>query len=323
MFTDDLKVFRNTYAVDAVPNTMFMGFGYNGTLWSDDPQWQLWPSSERFDLLQYFAYMRAFKKRGVSWVIWDASGFKIVNSLPEKRYTGLGENPTPEDILDALISEQDRPKRRAIMNNCDERNKALNRFSSVAGVDALVIDSRRVFREDKRYVYALENALRYVKELSVDAPELIQNIFPKNGNSGSRFYLPLEIAEVLYLQDFFGIKGKFGPTTEEYFDRCILGIQNDRRVGYTALQCPTGPVRPGYLDDRSPGVLRLSNRDQYWWCVLGDDPMVPAYKAFVASYLEPFRQDEEAMFDCAIRLKVELGGRKEGFLFGTIPDELK
>ena len=309
-----LTVSRNKYATE-LPETIFMGIGYNGRL---DRKEERWPSVERFDMLQYFAIMKTLPS--INWVLWDASGFQIVNRLPKKKYEKLGPQPKAEDVLDALITEQDRPKRSEIIANCDERYRNLRQFSEITDVNAKVVESRVVFRTDKRFADALDMALEYTERLKQDNPDLVGRILPKNPNPGCSLYLPLEIAEALYLEKFYGINGKFGPETEKNFDECIRGVQEGRNVGYTTILCPSSPVRPGYLDTNEP-VLRLGNRDVYFEMMFRkqDDQ----YMDFVRSYLRPFKQDDETDLRCAIRLKGELGGRKESFFFGAIPETIR
>jgi len=327
VFTLELERTKNSYAREDEPKKVFMGFGYNGNLWRKDTSW---PSLERFDMLQYFAYMSALQQQGVSWTLWDASSYQIVNVLPKKNADRLGENPSPRDVLDTLIEEFDRPKREEIRENCKERFLSLVTFSMATGIDAKVINAQAVFRTKREFEDALGIALEYTKKLKRDNPELVEKIVPKNGNSGAGLYMPLEIAEAVYLQESLVVIGKFGPKSEQFFDECILGLQEEREIGYTTLWCPLGPRPPGYLKQRdiperatdaeisTKRVLLLCNRDKYYEDLLADDN--PAedqnsreYRMFVKSYLEPFRRERETTVECAIRLKGELGGRKESF----------
>ncbi|HLC22529.1 MAG TPA: hypothetical protein VJJ79_02040 [Candidatus Nanoarchaeia archaeon] len=322
-----METTKNSYATEDIPKKVFMGFGYNGNLRRED---QSWPSMERLDMLQYFAYMFALQQQGISWTIWDASSYQIVNVLPKKKVDSLGENPRAENVLDAILSEFERPKRAEIRDNCKERLRNLCRFSLITGVEAPVYNTQDAFMYScGLFTQALGSALEYVAKLKVENPDLVSRI-QRNGNPGSWLYLPLEIAEAMFLETTFGVKGKFGPRSEQYFDECILGLQEERGIGYTALWCPLGPRPPGYLKQRdiqeratdaeisTKRVLLLCNWDKYYENLLADDNPTEdqnsrEYRMFVKSYLEPFRRERETTAECAIRLKGELGGRKESF----------
>ncbi|MCS4539508.1 MAG: hypothetical protein HYU03_02310, partial [Thaumarchaeota archaeon] len=63
-----------------------MGFGYNGDL-------EL--SGERLEMLDFFSWMKKLQEKGVQeWIVWDASGYFIVNKLPAKKLIRLGSQPS-------------------------------------------------------------------------------------------------------------------------------------------------------------------------------------------------------------------------------------
>ena len=141
-----------------------MGFGYNGTLVS---------LGERLEMLDFFSWMKKLQDKGVQeWTIWDASGYFIVNKLPAKKLIGLGSQPSASLILEALVEEQERPKRAEIKENCDLRSQYLQRLIQMTGVKAKYLNSWQVFREDSRYAEAVDVALEFVKRLEKDLPDL-------------------------------------------------------------------------------------------------------------------------------------------------------
>ena len=285
-----LEVVRNMYALNDMPANLFMGFGYNPRLFS---------AGERLDLFEFFAWMKRLQGAYVQqWTIWDASGYSIVNTTPKKKIQALNDKYTGENVLDVLIQEQERAKRAEIKINCDLRSRYLQRLITITGINGVYLDSRQIFREDKQYSILLDVALEYVQKLKVDNPLLLQRIIPLSDNPARELYLPLEITEALYLQEKYGVEGKYGPKTEQFFDACILGMQEQRKVPYSAVWSAIGPRRVGYLDDEkvlwtsSPNWLikELLQRDQN-------------YFQFIQSYLQPFQQKEERSLECVLRLR--------------------
>lgn len=270
-----------------------MGFGYNPDLIR---------FGERLDILNFFSWMRIFQDSfGSDLTIFDASGYTIVNRTPEKKIKALGEYPTAEQILDALVSEQDRPKKAEIIQNCELRSRYLRRLIEISGIKADHVDSRQVFRESKDYKQALDVALDFVKRLELDKPDIVDKIQPQNPNPASKLYLPLEVAEAIYLLEVGRVSGKFGPTTEEYFDQAILQILEERAKPYETLRCSFGPRKTGYLSDRN--VIWTQSPDSFVSGILATDS---EYRNFVAQYLEPFRERGEQVESCAMKMRDKL-----------------
>jgi len=275
------------------PARLFMGFGYNPDLAS---------FGERLDILSFYSWMRRLQQKlSVGWVVYDASGYYIVNKLPQKRLERLGPRPTARQILDALVSEQERSRRQEIARNCELRSRYLRKLIGVSGIDAAYVDSREAFREGSGYERALETSLEFAERLQRDDPELVGRIMPPAKNPASRLYLPLEMAEALYLEGELGVGGKFGPKTEENFDRTIMGLTGWRGIPYMAARCPAGPRRPAYLSDRR--VIWAVSPDTFVREILGSDG---EYRTFVSQYLEPFRGDGETVEECALRMRKEM-----------------
>jgi len=286
-------VTRNRYDEEGISPRLFMGFGYNPDLVY---------FGERLDILNFFTWMKLIQDEFSSdWIVYDASGYAIVNRTPKKKITKLGDNPRAEQILDALISEQGRPKRQEIMRNCELRSQYLKRLIEITGINANYVDSRDVFREDNIYIAALDISLEYVKRLQRDKPDLVEIILPPNSNPASKLYLPLEIAEALYLESKYRVGGKFGPKTEEFFDQTILGVTEEQGISYQSLKCPFGPRKPGYLSDRN--VIWTVSSDYFVRDILDSDK---DYRNFVKQYLEPFKKNRELVEECALRMKKEL-----------------
>ncbi len=281
-----------------------MGFGYNG---------ELTKAGERLDMLDFFAWMKRLQRLGVEeWNVWDAAGYWIVNKTPKKKIEKLGKNPRAADILEVLIAEQDRPKRREIKDNCDLRSQYLQRLIAATGVEAKYFDSRKVMRDDPRFVEAFDTALEYEKEL----PFLLRNIIcPKTDNPARELYLPLEMAEALYLEMLQDVSGKYGPETERFFDAGILRMMQSQGKPYVTIRSPQPPDETpvGYLANRwfdptpAQGLMRgtpvaCSQDDQFRLeRVLGKSPERPTYKAFVGQYLSEFKEEGESLIDCAQR----------------------
>ena len=267
-----------------------MGFGYNPDLSS---------LGERLDILNFYAWMKRFQDElSPDWIIYDASGYTIVNRIPKKKITKLGDKPSAEQVLDVIVSEQDEPKRQEIMRNCELRSQYLQKLIGITGIRASYIDSREVFREESEYQVALDISLEFVERLKTDNPNIVEKTIPLNSNPASRLYLPLEIAEALYLQNKFGVGGKFGPKTEEFFDLAILGVTTEEEIPYQTIRCPYGPRRPGYLSDKN--VIWTQSLDSFILEVLDSDR---EYRNFVGQYLEPFRKNGESLEENVMRIR--------------------
>lgn len=298
VFIVSLDSSKTTYTSSQIPSNLFMGFGYNP---------ELEERGERLDMLVFFNWMKFFQNSyNTNLTIFDASGYAIVNRTPQKKVIKLGDKPTGNQILEVLVAEQDRPKREGFRVNCELRSKYLQKLIEVTGIQASYIDSRILFRESQSYSNVFDVALEFVERLNVDNPSLVNKIQPSNSNPASKFYLPLEIAEAIYLQETKGVNGKFGPTTEEYFDEAILGLFEEKGVSYQALRCKFGPRKPGYLGDRNV----LSTRSSNMW-VKGILDVDPGYRDFVEGYLQPFRKNGEQLEKCVIRMKNQLNLREE------------
>lgn len=270
-----------------------MGFGYN---------YDLANFGERLDILNFYSWMKRLQKEFSSyWLIYDASGYFIVNRTPEKNIKKLGDKPAAGQILDVLVSEQDKPKRQDIMRNCDLRSYYLQKAIEVSGIDAAYIDSRKVFREDEEYKNALDLSLEFVEKLQRTDAGLVERILPRNSNPASKLYLPLEIAEAAYLQSKFGVGGKFGPITEEFFDKAIMGLTEEQKIPYQTIRCPFGPRKPGYLSDRN--VIWTRSPDHFVMDILESDRQ---YRDFVGLYLEPFTRNDKSLEECALTMKQKL-----------------
>ncbi|HLC52281.1 MAG TPA: hypothetical protein VJI98_03510 [Candidatus Nanoarchaeia archaeon] len=271
-----------------------MGFGYNPDLTN---------FGERLDILNFFSWMRNLGGTlgSTEWTIFDASGYGIVNRMPEKKIMALGNKPTGQQILEVLVSEQERPKRAEIMQNCELRSSYLQRLIEISGIKGRYVDSKTIFRESERYQGALDAALWFVEKLKTECPDLIERIQPKNPNPASQLYLPLEMAEAVYLWNVNLVKAKFGPTTEKDFDEAILGLLEEQLMAYETFRCSFGPRRPGYLSDRN--VIWTKSPDAFVTSILARDK---EYRNFVAQYLQPFREGDEPLESCAMRMRDQL-----------------
>ena len=267
-----------------------MGFGYNS---------QLISMGERLDILTFFSWMKRLSATFVQqWTIWDASGYYIVNKTPKRKIEALNGQLTGERVLEILVQEQESPKRTEIKFNCDLRSQYLQRLIKVSGINVRYIDSRKVFREDQQYAGLLDIALEYVQKLRIDNLRLLQRIIPPSDNPVRELYLPLEIAEALYLKEEYGVAGKYGPKSEQFFDACILGLQEQLGIPYTVLWSEVGPRKVGYLDDKN--VLWTKSPDWFISELLQKDQ---PYFQFVQSYLPSFRQEGETSLQCLVRLR--------------------
>lgn len=297
VFTVGLDVVRNSYVQDDAIPRVFMGFGYN-------PDLQEY--GERLDMLNFFSWMKNLqRKNGFECIIWDASGYWIVNKTPKKKIEKFKGQLSAKNILEVLIEEQESPKRSEIKLNCDLRSLYLRRLIGISKLKATYIDSRAIFRDDPLYAEALDLSFDFVERLKIDNPILINKIIPPSDNPSRELYLPLEIAEALYLRCNINVGAKFGPLTEEYFDACILRLFEELRTPYLALRCSIGPRSPGYLSGQD--VVRTSSSDLDISRLLRNDEM---YKSFVEQYLNPFREPEESLLDCTMRMRnsLKLGG---------------
>jgi hypothetical protein len=272
-----------------------MGFGYNP---------RLTKSGERLDMLDFFTSMRSLQEAGINdWLVWDASCFYIVNRTPDKKIRRLGKLKG-KGVIDVLIAEQERPKRREIRANCDARSDYLQKIIAISDTNATYISAWDVFRKDPAYATALDEAFEFCVKLESNRPDITAQLVPKGATEASRLYMPLEVAEALYLKDKYGIEAKFGPATEGFFDTAILQVQEERRQPYTAIRTPTGPRKPAYLADEQ--VITTKSVEWYVEELLQDSE----YRQFVESYISPFRRESESLQECAARMRIVMGGAK-------------
>ena len=307
-----------------MPQDVYMGIGYNALLRE---------KGERLDILEYVAWMKRLLDSGVSFVsFFDASTYQIANVLPKKRFCSPASDPAAAaGFLETLAEELQRPKRAEIAENCALRNKYLWNLRSLLGLGSRsgsVRSAKDLFctptdnlagaandlvqRAEQnnfaRYSTLLCEAAQYVERLREKNPNVLEEFSSafRNENPAAQMYLPMEIAEALYLQNNTpGImSGKYGPMSEEYFDVCILGMQEERFQPYAAIRSPLGPRKPGYLkddfvlwtsssNDSIAGVVNKQFPRSY-----GDD-----YSDFVRSYLGVLAEPGEPLVDCAIRLR--------------------
>ena len=270
-----------------------MGFGYNPNLIR---------FGERLDILNFYYWIKELEKKvQCESIIYDASGYYIVNKIPQRKIKKLGKYPFAKQILEIIIEEQERPKRKEILENCGMRSKYLEKFMELFQINGRYIDSRKVFREEIEYEKALEISLEFVKKLQKEDPELISQIEPNNINPASKLYLPLEIAEAVYLENKFKVRCKFGPEKEEFFDKAILRLLKEKNIPYQTIRCSSGPRKPGYLSDKN--VIWGVSRDYFVYDILQYDK---EYKKFVEQYLSPLKQKNESIDQTALRIKSQL-----------------
>lgn len=251
-----------------------MGFGYNPDLYR---------YGERIDMLYYFAWMLKLQKElDIQWTIYDASGYAIVNQARDKNI--LKANGEPKTIINTIINEGNRPCKEYFRRNCDLRSNYLKRLIKISKLEANYIDSRVIFREDGDYVEAFSIAYNFV-EKNKDSSRFVKEVNKRSNNLSKKLYLPLEIAEAIYLYNKESIDIKFGPETEKYFDEGILGIMKQDSINYSSLLCPLGPRKPGYLSDEN--VLWSKMRIDLIVQTLSEDDN---YKEFVSSYMSIFRK---------------------------------
>lgn len=288
---------------------MFMGFGYNPRLYNPYYKPTLGDfSGERLDMLDFFAWMKRLQDAGVqAWTIWDASGFAIVNKFSDRESRVFSGLTSGKAILEVLINEQNNlPKRADFKVNCDYRARNLKRLIALSGINGRYVDSRTVFRKDPAYATTVDAALEYVSRLKVENPRFVDKIVPKRSNAASDLYLPLELAEALYFEKELGIAGKFGPRTEQFFDACILQAQERRETPYVTIRTSSSPRKAAYLFDENV----LWTRSPIWY----DQDLLERdlpYRRYVESYLRPFQERGEPLYDCVLRMKQALRGDVE------------
>ncbi len=249
-------------------------------------------------MLDFFSWMRKLQNVGVQeWTLWDASGFFIVNRLPAQSIIRLGSEPSAQQVLEVIVEELEQPKRAEIVANCDRRSEYLQRLAEISGINARYLDARKVFLKDSEYTDALDVALEFVLKLAQDSPDLVARIIPEKQNPGSKLYLPLEIAEAFYLNLKYGIGGKYGPQTEQYFDEAIVQLEESWDVPYATLRSPLGPRKPGYLDDTNVLVTGMSDREVRR--LLISDKL---YGSWINGVTAVFRGKGESVADCSVRM---------------------
>ncbi|MBU0980764.1 MAG: hypothetical protein KJ709_08220 [Nanoarchaeota archaeon] len=263
-----------------------MGFGYNPSLVT---------SGERLDMLQFFAGMKRLTPVN-EWCVWDASGYYIINKVPRKKIIKLGDKPKASDLIEVFINEQDRPKRWEIRENCDLRSSYLQKMLVIAEVEGLYIDSREIFRsQDTGFIDAFSESLEFTSWLRQEKPELYSKVTVSNPNPASSYYLPLELAETIYLQETFGITGKFGPKTEEFFDECIMiqQIGREKRYDFAWVPVPPEGIPVPYLGS-SARCIRTFNDE----ASIRDKLKDKEYREYVGSFMGRFWLDGETLEDC-------------------------
>lgn len=255
----------------------YMGFGYNPNLSE---------SGERLDMLNPFAWMKTTQENNSSeWIVYDAGRYQIVNRTSPKEIERLGENPQASEILEVFKEEMKKPKRSEIRKNCELRSKYLQNLIEFSGLDADYIDGKAW--EEREYEEALNFSLDFFQKLKEDYPGLLEEVLPRNSNKANELYLPLEITEAVFLEDEYGVRGKFGPETERNFDRAIALSFNKLGIPYKTFRYPPSPKGPEYLKSREEVITtkstdeeisffleensELRNLAERWKRVLGDE----------------------------------------------------
>ena len=277
----------NGLPIDGIPEKLFIGIGYNPNLNT---------LGERLDMLDFFYWMNKFPIP--QWTIWDASAYYIVNKIQQKKFKSLGPNFSAKQLLDIIGEEFNRPKRAEIRKNCYLRQVYLVLISCLFKRPIEIVNAAGFLqRKSDTFAEALELALDYTRRLERDNPGLIESVYVKNSNPASRLYLPLEIAEIIYLNRVDGIGGKFGPITEMFFDEAILGCMEQSGIPYKVFWCPKGPRKIPYLDDKK--VIRTSTPDIGVEKLLQDKE----YAGYVARYISPLGRQGESLFDSVRRIR--------------------
>lgn len=269
---------------------MFMGFGYNPDL-AD--------KGERLDMFYFFGLMKTIQEeRSTNWFIYDASSYAIVNRISPKKIKALGKKPRAKNILEQLNIELSQQKRKDVRNNVYLRALYLNRLLEITRLRGAYIDSQDAFR-DPRYQDALDETLDYVNWLKKNKPEVVEKIYSPNLNEANSLYLPLEIAEAIYLQDTKEASGKFGPEKEIYFDNVIIKFFKKKEIPYVTLRCRNGPRKPAYLSDTACICTTTPDNQASQFLEYED------YESFVSQYLKKF-SNEKLTRDSAIELRDKL-----------------
>lgn len=278
----------NGLPIKGFPEKLFIGIGYNPKLST---------LGERLDMLDLFYWMNQFPIQ--QWTIWDASAYYIVNKIKQKKFKSLGPNFSAEQIFEVISEEFNKPKRTEIRKNCYSRQKYLVLIACLFRQPLEIVNAAGFLqRKDNSFVEALEAALDYTRRLERDNPRLIESIYVKNSNPASKLYLPLEIAEAIYLKRVDGVGGKFGPITEIFFDEAILSSMKQTKTPYKVFWCPKGPRKIPYLDDEQ--VIRTSTPD------IGVENLLQAdkeYAAYVARYISPLSKQGEPLLDSVRRIR--------------------
>lgn len=233
------------------------------------------------------------------WVIWDASSFYIVNRLSPGKVASLGEAPPTGSILELLLSELESPKRADVRENLAARETYLRCLMELAGLKGQYLGSRAAFR-DSRYAESLDEALALSSIISKEETEIYRKLLPVNANPANALYLPLELAEAAYLQDAYGVEGKFGPKSEQFFDVAINLFQDLRDAQYVTIRSPNPPegIATPYLNDGiGCSVVTTDNA-----AAIRQKLKNPAYRTYVEQFLPAFAKAGECLEETALRV---------------------
>lgn len=272
-------------------------------------------------MLDYFAWFDKFLKSGIEEVlIWDASCYSIVNKInrysSRETYSVLSNEPSAKQVMDCLIKEQEKNSR-DFLTNCQLREQYFRKFIEVLEINVSYLNSWNVFREDDKFIEALEKSLEFVNFLDKNNPELIKKInFNKTPDAATRLYLPLEIAEAVYLEETRNIKTKFGPISEQFFDIAIEGMFEQLGLGYSTLRCnfTPGTDRPAYLMTKGGGRI-LGSKSSYKTIrkILRFNPELAEYLDSVCEQFKGKYDDgsPERLARFLRRISMQLEGKKE------------
>ncbi|MGM5485007.1 MAG: hypothetical protein ACQEP1_04005 [Nanobdellota archaeon] len=238
----------------------FIGIGYNS---------RLKERGERLDIIDIFYNLQ---RLGDDWTLYDASSYAIVNRISPKK---VDKTENADDILELMVEELERPKKKQMKDNVELRQKYLERANEITGTGAAYINALDRIK-DKSLLPYLEETLNLLP--SID-DEVKEKVWPKEANSANKLYLPLEISEALMLYDE-GIDVKAGPQTELYFDRAIEEVMAKEDRGYRTTRFLTGPKGPAYL----PAENVIWTKEDSVEDKLDDK----AYRDYVADYMKLF-----------------------------------
>ena len=186
---------------------------------------------ENVNILDFYSWVKRSRMKGI---ILDASLYAIVNAAKQP-LVEIFSPTAAEDAVEFLKSRMDSYP--DIKKSAETREKYLraSATSLFAPADAPLVISAEEIWERKKYIECLQKAIEFCcgNPPEGERLEIISYAdYTRYGSDYQRWYTVLVLAEVLYLNQIYGVNIKLGPTSESNFDNMIKKFMKDQGIPF-------------------------------------------------------------------------------------------